>query len=324
MYKLPDLVLWTIYNYLDIDNAKLKFKKLHPYYKEKIILKTEYGTPDLILKYLTNGYYLRFYNNIDYFDKIYTKYKKQIYGCYINTLNELYKLNNNTALTHVTFNKDSNFPINKCNKLNNITHLELGWYFNQPIDKLPSCLTYLKCGNHFNQPVDKLPESLTHLILGFHFNQPVDKLPKSLTHIEFSHIFNQPVNKLPSSLTHIKFGYEFNQPVNNLPDSLTHLTLGFCFNQPVDKLPNGLKYVKFGYTFNKSIDKLPDSITIIHLCGNYKQHITKLPANLKYLSIDTTKYLYDSDSDDDYNHADEYDVEYIKSLVNNNCVVKVI
>jgi len=76
MYTLHEIILRTIYNYLDSDNAKLKFKKLHPYYKEKIILNNKYDNKTLILKYLTNGYYLRFDNNINYFDTIYTKYKK--------------------------------------------------------------------------------------------------------------------------------------------------------------------------------------------------------------------------------------------------------
>ena len=36
----------------------------------------------------------------------------------------------------------------------------------------------------FNQKVDNLPNTITHLILGFYFNQPINKLPKKLKRIQ--------------------------------------------------------------------------------------------------------------------------------------------
>jgi len=100
---------------------------------------------------------------------------------------------------------------------------------------------------------------------------------------------------------------------------------GYSFNQSVDKLPSSLTHLTLGESFNNSIDNIPNTITILNLCNNYQLHITKLPANLKYLSINTTKYLeYNYDSEDEDIYTEQYDVEYIKSIVNNNCIVNII
>jgi hypothetical protein len=61
----------------------------------------------------------------------------QIYGCYINTLDELNKLNTmKHNITHLTIGERFNMPIDKTNLPSTITHLTFCWNFNQPVDNL--------------------------------------------------------------------------------------------------------------------------------------------------------------------------------------------
>jgi hypothetical protein len=87
-------------------------------------------------------------------------------------------------------------------------------FFKKPLDNYYKIMEY---------------NNITFLELGLLFNQPIDNLPNSLTHLEFYIYskFNQEINNLPNSLTHLTLGLEFNQEINNLPNSLTHLTLGY-------------------------------------------------------------------------------------------------
>jgi hypothetical protein len=66
--------------------------------------------------------------------------------------------------------------------------------------------------------VDKLLPTLT---TGYYFNQPVDKLPPTLTHLTTGDWFYQPVYKLPPTLTHLRTGQTFYQLITSHPHSLT-------------------------------------------------------------------------------------------------------
>ena len=158
-----------------------------------------------------------------------------------------------------------NESVEKCAWPHRLTHLEFGWDFKQPVNRLPASLTHLTFGRNFNQPVDRLPASLTHLTFKYFFNQPVDRLPASLTHLTFGWEFNQPVDRLPASLTHLTFGDDFNQSVDHLPASLTYLTFGDDFNQPVGNLPASLTHLTFGWDFNQPVDRLPASLKSVHV-----------------------------------------------------------
>ena len=62
-----------------------------------------------------------------------------------------------------------------------LTHLTFGRWFNQPLDNvtLPPTLTHLTFGYRFNQPLDNvtLPPTLTHLTLHASYDRQLDCLP---------------------------------------------------------------------------------------------------------------------------------------------------
>ncbi len=174
-------------------------------------------------------------------------------------------------LTHLQFGYSFNQPLgDSLTRLISLTHLQFGNNFNQPLgDSLTRLisLTHLQFGNNFNQPLgDSLTRlSLTHLQFGNNFNQPLgDSLTRliSLTHLKFGNSFNQPLGDSLTrliSLTHLTFGNNFNQPLGNSLynlTSLTHLTFGLNFNQPLgDSLSRliSLTHLKFGNSFNQPL-----------------------------------------------------------------------
>ena len=125
-----------------------------------------------------------------------------------------------------------------------LTHLSLGYFLKQPIDKLPNSITNLTLRNPVNKLIDNLPNSITHLILKDYFIQPIDNLPKSIKHLFLLDSFNHSIDNLPNSITHLVIGNKFNQSIDNLPDSITHLVIGNKFNQPINKLPKSLIELK--------------------------------------------------------------------------------
>jgi hypothetical protein len=245
-YILPD-ILNNIYRKIKKDEKKIKFKKIFPQYN--VILEDFYSDNDAI-EVLELGCYCKVKDN--YLDKKYDKYIHLIYGCIIDSIEEL-----------------ENLP-------NSITHLTLGSDFNQSIDNLPNSITHLTLGFLFNQPIDNLPHSVTHLTFEYEsqFNQSIDNLPNSITHLTFGNKSN------------------FNQHIDNLPNSITHLTLGWYFNQRIDNLPNSITHLKLGQNFNQPIDNLPNSIThlIFDMFSQYNQLINKLPNSLKFLMISNLSY----------------------------------
>jgi len=139
----------------------------------------------------------------------------------------------------------------------------------------PKNLTHLEFGYNFDQPLHndiKWPPGLTHLTFGYEFNQdiPVGCLPESLTHLVFEKecLFDQPILALPRNLTTLIFGQHFNQPLDELkwPPRLTHLRLGQNFNQPLtgDVLPSTLTNLTFQWYFDTDFDvkKITDNITL--------------------------------------------------------------
>lgn len=198
MYNLSQSILNVIYNYLVADINKNKFKLCYPEYN-KIILEAEYNIDDAI-KYLSLGCYVKLKNYVNYLDPRLDKYKNNIYGCYISSNDELYKLfccNNN--LTHIAFRDD----------------------FNKPINKYPNKVTHITFGHSFNKPLDNLPDSVTHLKLGYKFNNPVDKLPSNLKKIDFSiwSLFNKDLNNLPESIKCVIVSKFYN---NHVPDTISN------------------------------------------------------------------------------------------------------
>lgn len=87
-----------------------------------------------------------------------------------------------------------------------------------------------------------LPAGLTHLALGFFFNEPLDTvvLPKRLQHLRFGTMFNQPLHNVcfPETLLYLCFGARFNQPLDavTLPCRLQVVAFGLHFAQSLDRV----------------------------------------------------------------------------------------
>jgi hypothetical protein len=229
--------------------------------------------------------------------------------------------------TKIRFSNIFNEPLNEYINIiekKNLTNLEFGECFDQPIDNLqisffqekkkfinrrnkpwyikycnlPNCLKYIEFGEEFNQPINNLPNCLKYLELGHDFNQPINNLPNTLTYLVFGDSFNQLIGNLPNSLTHLNVGFTFNKQILNLPKNIKHLELGYQFNQPIDYLPNSLTHLKVGFLFNQPIDNL--QITFSPNKNNFINRINKswlslksyLPNNLISLTFFTQTNVY--------------------------------
>ncbi len=202
----------------------------------------------------------------------------------------------------------------------NLTHLQFGYSFNQPLgDSLTRLisLTHLTFGNNFNQPLGNSLynlTSLTHLTFGLNFNQPLgDSLSRliSLTHLKFGNSFNQPLGDSLSrliSLTHLKFGNSFNQPLGDslLPlKSLIYLEFGYKFNQPLgDSLTRliSLIHLKFNYSFNQPLgySLLPlKSLIYLEFGNDFNQPLGDSLLNLTSL----THLKFDSDFNQSFGNS---------------------
>ncbi len=184
-----------------------------------------------------------------------------------------------------------NIPIdNSIKQLNELTHLTLGYSYDQPIINFPSSLTHLTLGYKFNQKVKFFPKSLIYLSFGNSFNNSVNSLGKSLTFLIFDNNFNRPTDWLPNNLTHLIFGNSFNQSTEWFPKNLTHLVFGNSFNYPIDNLSSKLIYIRLGHSFNYSIDKLPDGLNYLIIESKlFNKPIRKYPNNLYVLGISPEK-----------------------------------
>lgn len=157
--------------------------------------------------------------------------------------------------------------------------------FDKKIENLPHEITHMILGYTFNQPMN-LPPELTRLTLGYNFSQPVN-LPNNLTHLTLGYKFSQPVN-LPN-ITYLKI------PSNNahniidfLQNSLEELILSCVFNLQMNNLPNGLKKLIFEKeNYEHELNSLPNSLEYIKLPLKYKQNLN-FPKNLN--TIECAKY----------------------------------
>jgi hypothetical protein len=220
MLQLPELVLQTIYKYLIKNNDKIKFKRKFPNCNFKVILAYVYNINDA-LKALSLGCYInKLLADIDYFDARLDKYREhQIYGCYINTLDELVAL---------------------FTTQNSIKNIEFGEEFNSPVNKT------------------NLPVGIERIEFGVCFNQPVNNLPDTVTHLTFWFDYNQPITNLPYGLKYLHVGYYYNQPLSNLPDTITHLIVGPGFNQCLTHVPASLKYLRIHENYTHELPQIPN------------------------------------------------------------------
>lgn len=195
-------------------------------------------------------------------------------------------------ITHLTFENNFNEPIeNKIddNISGNLISLDLGCNFNYPISEFIS-----KCAN------------IKDLRIGYWFNQPLNKIPTGITHLTLGNSYRSSLkNILPNSLTHITFGDNFNESLENIiPSNIKALKFGFSFNQSITGfIPNGTTHLFFDWMFDKQITgNIPSSV--IYLDVGRTTDTKNLPQNLKYLGITCNSNFQTSDIPQSVKHLD--------------------
>eukprot|EP01112_Ceratiomyxa_fruticulosa_P008600 TRINITY_DN2227_c0_g3_i1.p1 TRINITY_DN2227_c0_g3~~TRINITY_DN2227_c0_g3_i1.p1 ORF type:complete len:298 (-),score=27.67 TRINITY_DN2227_c0_g3_i1:810-1703(-) len=199
----------------------------------------------------------------------------------------------NAPIRAVKFSDSFNLRVD-LSAFTNLTHIQYGMRFNQPIENklIPPNLTNLSFNREFNQAVSGLIfNKLTHLSFGEKFNLPLDGLiaPK-LTHLELGYYFNCRIDNLPLSLTHLTLGSMFIQPINGiLPPNIKFLELGFSFNRTIDILPPALTHLTLGYSFSLPIQTLPPLVKQVLIKGSGFEHtkfnhpVSHLNPSIKFL-----------------------------------------
>jgi hypothetical protein len=155
----------------------------------------------------------------------------------------------------------------------------------------------------FNSPIDFLPVEITHLILGFQFNQVLNNLPSALKSlIVISSIygpltseFSKPLNNLPYGLEELVLNARLNNVYfgDNLPPTLKTLIINNygigMLTTKIDfaALPDSIEHITCPRQLIKYIgDKLPTNlkefdVPFLHK-SDYKILHQKFP-NVKFL-----------------------------------------
>jgi hypothetical protein len=231
--------------------------------------------------------------------KLIENYTKLYFSNYIGTG---YKKRSSKSL----FNKNIDFLPS------NITHIKLGYSFDQIVNNLPDSLIWIEFGYCFNQSVDCLPNGVNYLVLGFSFNQIIDDLPYGLEYLNLNYMFNQSLNCLPTTLvclfigndgcnstSAVKYaGSRFTQDTTNLPTNLNNLTIykngkhviKNNFVQELNKITNSKGPNKLNFDNNKySIDNLYEGLTHLKIektCNNiFNENVNNLPSTLTHITF---------------------------------------
>lgn len=122
----------------------------------------------------------------------------------------------------------------------------------------------------------KIPLTITHLNLGFHFNQPLNGcIPNTVIKLALGYNFNQPITKgdIPNSVIKLTFGEKFNQPIEKgvLPESIKILIFGYYFDPPnLDFIPSSVHYLRFcrkhDATINNMIPSTVKNVVFMKRC----------------------------------------------------------
>ncbi len=160
----------------------------------------------------------KFNDSLDKYANLLNKYTSLIFSNYddwkicIETNNE-YIFKYHIQYVSSKFNQ----PI----KLNqNLTHLTMGKRFNQPI-QLTNEIKYLYlCSNPYNL-IDNLPHGIEELVLDWYFNSPMNDLPTSIKIIKLNCIkYEHELNCLPISVEYLKLNSNYNKKIVNIPKGL--------------------------------------------------------------------------------------------------------
>jgi hypothetical protein len=115
--------------------------------------------------------------------------------------------------------------------------LELGYSFNQSVNKLPN-IKYLQIEHDVVDLVDNLPNSLEELVLGYYFGLQLDNLPNQLKKIYFKNEYDDCDD---DDYDNNKSGYQYE--LNNLPESIEIIVLSKYYEHKICKLPKNLKII---------------------------------------------------------------------------------
>jgi hypothetical protein len=112
------------------------------------------------------------------------------------------------------------------NKLINLTHITLGYCFNEKLD-LPHNIKsiILDCNNHYI--INNLSDNIEELELGRNFNLELNDLPSSIKKIIFHNQskYDKPLNNLPKNVELLELPDEYKIPIINIPQELKKI---FC------------------------------------------------------------------------------------------------
>lgn len=196
-----------------------------------------------------------------------------------------------------------------------LIYLNLGNFYNEPIDFLPVGLKYLNLGSEFNQPIDNLPVDLEVLVIGNSFNQSLDNLPDSIRVIHINKIplhyciYIQPINRLPTNLEVLILEGVMDSVILNIDfascKKLWYLALRSL--QSPELFASGrewsasLKILHLGIEFNEKIDRLPPGLDtlVVGQDFNLESNLPKkenMPSSLKWIRVDIRGKYVSNDS----------------------------
>ena len=207
------------------------------------------------------------------------------------------------TLHKIKFDNDSHFNSKIINIPSTITHIDLSgcYWYNKPLDWLPSNIINIEICGEFNQPIDNLPLSLKSLkIESEDFNQSINKLPPKLEQLIINaDNISTPIISLPFGLKKLDLDLNLDEEcmikIKKLPSKLTHFCCFLGFEFPSNfNFPKNIKYLKIGITsFEKYINILPKKIKFLYIdfCWanyaniNYDELFKKIPSTVTHLYL---------------------------------------
>jgi hypothetical protein len=108
----------------------------------------------------------------------------------------------------------------------NLTHLTLGYKFNQKVN-IPSNLKYLNIDSNNPDIIENLPNSIEELELGTHFNLELNNLPNSVHTIRFNvnSNYNHELNNLVDTIEILQIPEKYSLEIKNIPKRLKKIIL---------------------------------------------------------------------------------------------------
>ena len=188
-----------------------------------------------------------------------------------------FKFDFSESITSITITNIENINSKKVTPFT--THLNLKFYSEVELPKIPFGPKFLTFSGHFNSFIESvIPNSITHLTFGSKFNKSIQ-------------------NSIPPSVTHLTFDFDFNQTIiGNIPTSVTHLRIennAVCFHKPAEELRDTSN--RYHSKFDQRIDNLHEGLLVLKLSWSYTRKINNLPSTLQKLTISKKCYEINKD-----------------------------